>query len=139
MRRPRISLFNFIVVSLCATLLIVSLYERRRANEIESKSLVVSTPEYRAVLEQDWDVLRRQIQHQEAIRQFKNTYGDLPPVNDEIPLSIGARRSLANIRNSDLRISREKLKLESMRNSLAEQIVRSFDKDGMQAPSALLK
>lgn len=102
-------------------LLVVAIYERNRANEIEAKSILVDSPEYREIVNQDWEIMKRELALKYAMQKYEKDKQKLTSLDDRSPeFSIGDRRELANIRNSKLKIEREKSKLESMRNALVE-------------------
>lgn len=126
MRRFNLSLFSLFAIVTCVILLVVSLYERRRANEIESKSIAISSPEYRAIIEQDWQIIKRELQLEFALRQFERDHGDsIADIEGVEILPIGGRREAANIRNSQLKLDREKMKLDGMKKDLIKTIVQS--------------
>ncbi len=126
MRRVNISLFSFLAVVSCLIFLVIAIYERDRANEIESKSIVITSPEYLAIIDQDWDIMKRELQLKYAMQKLEenNVQSDL--MDDGVSAgNINFRRELANIRNSKLKLSREKNKLENMRNAIIKNSVDS--------------
>ena len=121
MRRFNISLFGFLAVVTCLILLVVAIYERNRANEIESKSLVIESPEYRAIIDQDWEIMKRELSLKYAIQELEENDVQADLLSDGVLAgNTNFRRELANVRNAKLKLSREKMKLENMRNAIIE-------------------
>ena len=121
MRRFNISLFGFLAVVTCLILLVVAIYERNRANEIESKSLVIESPEHRAIIDQDWEIMKRELSLKYAIQELEENDVQADLLSDGVLAgNTNFRRELANVRNAKLKLSREKMKLENMRNAIIE-------------------
>ena len=86
----------------------VAVYERNRALEIESRSIVTNSPEYKAIAEQNWVILQRNLQVQYAISQLPEGQSLEKTAIGTGIVPIATRRELANIRNSQLKLEREK-------------------------------
>ena len=121
MRRFNISLFSFFAVITCLILLVVSIYERRRANEIEMMSIDVSSPEYRMIIAQDLQLMREELQVQNAIKQLETRYASRlasEDINEFQMPPVGYQKESTNIRNMQLKLDREKSKLNAMKQDV---------------------
>ena len=118
LQRPKISLFGFLALVMCILLLIVAIYERRRADAIEANAILVSSPQYKLVIAEELEILKKEIQLERA----KNTFRSRMGLKGAEPLgSVEFRREAANIRNSGLKIGREKARVAGMKADLVRQ------------------
>jgi len=87
-----------------------------------------TSPEYRAIVEQNWKVMKLELKLQYTLKQFEKVHNRTDVLTDgNSLLPVGARRELANIRNLRLKHSREKSKLNAMRDDLIRHVIESVE------------
>ena len=115
----KLSLFHLFAIATCLILLAIAMYERNRAAEIEARSFLITKPEYRAIIEQDWEIFKREVALQcaiEALDKNRDLSAQLIPRDSQQHAVF--LRQLVNLRNSKLKLAREKSNLKDMRKTL---------------------
>ena len=128
MRRFKLSLSSFLLIILCLMLLAIAIFERNRAIKIESAAIITDNAELKALATQEWEIVKRELSVQYALSKLSTTKtltnAETDRSNDD---SIANRRQLANIRNAQLKLQREKGILESMRFDIVQDMLDSND------------
>jgi hypothetical protein len=106
-------------------LFVVALYERRRANEIESRSMVAAS--HRAIVEQELEVMKRELAICLAYSKFDREHARLVgDEGDSFQLStVSFRNETANIRNSQFKLARERSRLNAMKRDVVGDMAQS--------------
>ena len=115
MFKPKIGISSFLLLAICLILLFVAIYERNRANEIEAISVTVSNREYRDLVSRDLRLTKREREFQKIARGFERPF-------DMAYLDLAGRAELANLRNSKLKLIREREILNAIRFDLARKL-----------------
>ena len=128
----KFSLRSLVILSLIIFLIAIVHYERNRANRLAMQIDRLEAPLTEAIQKQEWlirkqelallyakDSLRTQMES-EQIMLYEKLFGDTVGLSGPSNTALGHRRELANIRNAQLKLSREKAKLEGLNNELME-------------------
>ena len=121
MHRYRPGLGRLFVVVTCAAFLFVAIYDRNRSRQIEATSIAVPDNDLRTLVEDELELIAREIELERKIDLFEKSRHKLRMSDSGLgaeniaQLLLGARSEMANLRNSKLKLIREKSKLVAIR------------------------
>lgn len=132
------SIRSLIVLSLIVFLAFVAIYEQKRADRLASQLRQLEHPMVEAIRQQEWLVQKRQLAldySKDSVRKQMERANKAHASKDEgakpkfsIIMGVGPfDNELANIRNAELKLSREKAKLQGLKKELEQHRARLGD------------
>ena len=116
----KFKLKTMLLTCLIAALACMVVYERQRADQLAARVSQLEAPILNAIAQQKWVIAKRTLQLEYATKalesQLETTKNSSPAI--ELTMPEGFRRESANIRNSRLKLDREKAILKKMQVEL---------------------
>jgi hypothetical protein len=119
----KFSMRSLLVGCLILFLVFAATYERNRANRLAMQMDRLERPMTEAIQKQEWLIHKRELAlkyAKDALPTFEGEYTG----TDISGMPMGFRRELANIRNAQLKLSREEAELERLKKELMEHRAR---------------